>query len=617
MIYYKRCHITAITLSLYIVSSLKYVRDQASPEVKTDKPREKIVRVDRIWDKKTRTFRYVKAVKPKKEKFGRYVITVARGISLQGVSDGNYLVEIRGKHVCKALSDIYENVDSISFTENKIELDTKELKILFHARDDLREQLKEAAASKISSEEEIFELSALLEFIQQHFSREFYELSELPAGQITFDLLWTLCSPHAMLLGSDDLGQDRVLRTEFVDSDGLNIGFIRSEYATIRIQQFQGTTALADLPAAPLHLHHSYETIKVDLISRGERILNLHGRRLQEYKGIALGPRDEEGNRIKFNSHGRVMLDPKIFAQVLPNNDHVPTIRNTLRRENVTDEHRLMMNPVVYGFSLGDKMWGSFAVAHLKAVDWDDQVINALVLPQDQKDFVRALVRTHGLSGIKAFDDFVRDKGKGLIGLLAGPPGVGKTLTAEAVAEIARRPLYTLSSGELGETSESVQKKLNEVLEITEAWGAVLLLDEADVFMAKRDDANLKRNAITSIFLRQIEYYHGIMLLTTNRMDSIDGAFQSRLHFCFEYTELSVASREKIFCSFIEKIKGTEGIVVDVSDEDVRELSKFPLNGRQIKNVMSISQAIALEKKEDLTVHIIHLAQKFTNTSIG
>lgn len=311
------------------------------------------------------------------------------------------------------------------------------------------------------------------------------------------------------------------------------------------------------------------------------------------------------------------MLDPKIFDQVLPNNDHVPVIRNRLRRENMTDEHRLMMNPVVYGFSLGDKMWGSFAVTHLKDVEWNDQVINALVLPQDQKDFVRALVRTHGLSGNGGFDDFVRDKGKGLIGLLAGPPGVGKTLTAEAVAEIARRPLYMLSSGELGESSESVQKKLNEVLEITEAWGAVLLLDEADVFLAKRDDANLTRNAITSIFLRQLEYYQGIMLLTTNRMDSIDGAFQSRLHFCFEYTELSIAARKQIFRSFLEKIKATGGHVVDVSDEDVRELSKLPLNGRQIKNVMSISQAVAVEKKEDLTIDIIHLAQKFTKTSIG
>lgn len=52
------------------------------------------------------------------------------------------------------------------------------------------------------------------------------------------------------------------------------------------------------------------------------------------------------------------MLDPKNFDQVLLNNDHVPVIRNGLRRENVTDEHRLMMNPAVYGFSLGDKMWG-------------------------------------------------------------------------------------------------------------------------------------------------------------------------------------------------------------------------------------------------------------------
>lgn len=195
-----------------------------------------------------------------------------------------------------------------------------------------------------------------------------------------------------------------------------------------------------------------------------------------------------------------------------------------------------------------------------------------------------------------------------MIGLLAGPPGAGKTLTAEAVAEIARRPLYTLSSGELGESSESVQKKLNEVLEITEAWGAVLLLDEADVFLAKRDDANLTRHAITSIFLRQLEYYQGIMLLTTDRMDSIDGAFQSRLRFCFEYTELSIAAREQIFHSFLEKIKAAGGHVVDVSDEDVRELSKLPLNGRQIKNVMSISQAVALEK-EDPTIDSIHLAQ--------
>lgn len=107
-----------------------------------------------------------------------------------------------------------------------------------------------------------------------------------------------------------------------------------------------------------------------------------------------------------------------------------------------------------------------------------------------------------------------------MIGLLAGLLGVGKTLTAEAVAEIAHCPLHIISSGELGESSTSVQRKLSEVLMIDKAWGAVLLLDEADVFMAKRDDMSLTRNAITSIFLRQLEYYQGIMLLTTNRLDT-------------------------------------------------------------------------------------------------
>ena len=104
----------------------------------------------------------------------------------------------------------------------------------------------------------------------------------------------------------------------------------------------------------------------------------------------------------------------------------------------------------------------------LEDIVWNDSIINSLVLPQDQKDFIQSLVKTHGLSDDTSFDDVVRDKGKGLIGLLAGPPGVGKTLTAEVMAEIAHRPLYTISSGELGDSSTSVQKQLEAILELAE-----------------------------------------------------------------------------------------------------------------------------------------------------
>lgn len=183
---------------------------------------------------------------------------------------------------------------------------------------------------------------------------------------------------------------------------------------------------------------------------------------------------------------------------------------------------------------------------------WNGKVVDALVLPQQQKDFIHDLIISHGFSADNNFDDFIKDKGKGLIELLAGPRGVGKTLTAEAVTEIAQRPFYMISSGELGETSNSVQRKLSEVFVIGEAWGAVLLLDEADMFLARRDDIILIRNAITSRFLRQLEYYQGIMLLTTNRLDSIDPAFKSRLHFCFEYGDLNAAARKNIFQSFFK-----------------------------------------------------------------
>lgn len=143
------------------------------------------------------------------------------------------------------------------------------------------------------------------------------------------------------------------------------------------------------------------------------------------------------------------------------------------------------------------------------------------------KSLIYQLVTAHS-NGAVDFDDFVKGKGKGLVGLLFGPPGSGKTLTAEAVAEIARMPLYMVSSGALGHEPDDIQHRLSAILKLASHWKAVLLLDEADVFLAERTLTNLERNAIVSIFLRELEYYQGILLLTTNQAEVIDEAFQSQ-----------------------------------------------------------------------------------------
>jgi SpoVK/Ycf46/Vps4 family AAA+-type ATPase len=259
---------------------------------------------------------------------------------------------------------------------------------------------------------------------------------------------------------------------------------------------------------------------------------------------------------------------------------------------------------------------GAFAISRLSEVDWDETIFDSLVLPADKKSFVRALIKSRGLNTNCRFDDIVRDKGKGLVCLFSGPPGVGKTLTAEAVAEVAHRPLYVLTSGELGDNPDSVQNQLSNILELAEEWKAVLLLDEADVFLVERDNVNLTRNAITSIFLRKLEYYQGILLLTTNRLSSIDPAFQSRVHFCFNYQPLDSEGRVHVWSTFLKRAESMSVIPVQISDNERRRLAEENLNGRQIKNIVTISRAYATEENIPMTMEVIHLAIAFSKWSV-
>lgn len=186
-------------------------------------------------------------------------------------------------------------------------------------------------------------------------------------------------------------------------------------------------------------------------------------------------------------------------------------------------------------------------MSRLQDVQWNDDAFQALVLGDTQKRLIHALVREHASDASDTFDDVIQGKGRGLIGLLAGTPGCGKTLTAEAVAETTRKPLYTVSAGQLGTTAENVEERLVRTLELAQMWGAVLLLDEAEVFLQQRSVADMERNALVSIFLRQLEYYQGILILTTNMPEQCDAAFESGsrvLLFCWmcAYPRMQVGS---------------------------------------------------------------------------
>lgn len=135
---------------------------------------------------------------------------------------------------------------------------------------------------------------------------------------------------------------------------------------------------------------------------------------------------------------------------------------------------------------------------------WNDEAFPNLLLPDGFKSLILSFVESQSIDteDEDTFDDIIEGKGLGVILLLVGNPGTGKTLTAEAVADKVRRPLYVLSAGELGENAHDVEHRLEKVLALAEKWNAVLLFDECDVFLQERSMGDLQHNEIVAVFLR-------------------------------------------------------------------------------------------------------------------
>lgn len=172
----------------------------------------------------------------------------------------------------------------------------------------------------------------------------------------------------------------------------------------------------------------------------------------------------------------------------------------------------------------------------------------------------------------------------------------------ECVAEKENRPLYMVTCGDLGTEPDDLEKRLKDVFEYAVNWNAVLLLDEADVFLQERDVHDLKRNALVSVFLRELEYFDGVLFLTTNRPGSLDEAFQSRIHVTIGLPELDAKSQLEVWTIFVKdlNIEKSEKIgILEFVDEDIKKNGN--LNGRQIRNSVRTALAIAAQMGETIS----------------
>ena len=353
----------------------------------------------------------------------------------------------------------------------------------------------------------------------------------------------------------------------------------------------------------------------VDLLTRrGERQWDLRTSQQVTYKGWNVA-------KDQYYPDARFMIDHKIYRKM-----HEQSISFQFKRPDTTYRYDrmpasadvdqipsdiifLLMPPDVHGFYLTEKKWIKLFIEHIHPVVWNKTAYERLVLPEKTKELIRALVTVRsstrgvkqGLGVAGKRTDLTSGKGNGLIMLLHGGPGTGKTLTGESVAEMAEMPLYRVTCGDIGTSADAVEKYLNTVLHLGKSWNCVLLLDEADVFLEERSMADLKRNSLVSVFLRILEYYDGILILTSNRVGLFDEAFKSRIQVALHYENLNRAARKKIWQNFLEMLEEDEE---DVNFDEIRfhldQLAGHELNGRQIRNVLTTARQLAMYRTERL-----------------
>ncbi|GES66832.1 ATPase, AAA-type, core [Aspergillus terreus] len=353
-------------------------------------------------------------------------------------------------------------------------------------------------------------------------------------------------------------------------------------------------SAIADLNIFPLR--HAPKELSDLLQRRGSMFWKCRTKNLISYQPDD----DDEFSRM---TDDRYMIDMLTFRTLHPHNAiSVGRTSDDLSLDVIRDDDRFqyLLPPLIKGYNLRRKAWHDLAVDRIFDVQWNREAFHSLAIEKTAKSLIEALIISQ-LEEEKS-TDLISGKGNGLILLFHGGPGTGKTLTAEGVAEIANKPLYRVTCGDVGTKAEEVEKYLDSVLHLGRIWDCVVLLDEADVFLEQRSLEDLERNALVSVFLRMLEYYEGILILTSNRVGTLDEAFISRIQLALHYPDLGPRQRHQIWQTFIDRL---ENLDEDIDFANLREnlhvLKQEKLNGRQIRNVITTARQYAKWEKTTLT----------------
>lgn len=238
------------------------------------------------------------------------------------------------------------------------------------------------------------------------------------------------------------------------------------------------------------------------------------------------------------------------------------------------------LHPYVLVFNLETHAHMWVPSEKLSPYKYRTDLINSLVLPERHKTLIGIL--TNDIDVLQA--DIVAGKSAGTIVLCHGEPGLGKTLTAEGYSEAAQKILYRVQSDQLGTEPNGLEKNLRQIFANAQRWGAVLLIDEVDIYVHERG-LDIDQNAIVGTLLRTLEYFSGLIFMTTNRDVVVDDAILSRCSAVIRYDYPDDTDAERLYGMFAELF----GLTLPVDLVREFRISHPRLSGRTIKNVLRLT----------------------------
>ncbi|CAB4394396.1 unnamed protein product [Rhizophagus irregularis] len=431
----------------------------------------------------------------------------------------------------------------------------------------------------------------LIQIITNNGFIEFKNLAQLfPIGQNVYIKLDGTIIGAKVILAYNHVDYNDVIRgfsinLEVINSDGYS--FIYDKYCTY-IFSWKGLCKINKLPIIPLSKE---DNIYNKLVARGKKFIK-----------YAIGHHFLQHSHSCKYSKGRIMVDISnyeeyILADIFKDNYNFYYLKDDIKiDDDVKEEELFMCVSKLPAYSFTWKDWHFIDVEHLNEIMFDNKAFDKLVLDQEKKSIIENIIKFE-----YSKTDIINSKGDGCTFLLHGPPGVGKTLTVEAISEKLHHPLYSISTGELGTNAKDLENNLRNIFNLAYYWNAIILIDEVDIFFECQNVHEVNRNTLVCVFLRLLEYHQGIVFLTTNRVYCFDDTFQFHISISLEYKEPDIKAREILWNTFLEFLD------YNPNNVNIKKLSDIHLNGREIQNTVKLASTL---NRELITTELL---EKFIN----